>query len=749
MKSLILVLTMLLLPQLNYAEETDGPDPDELDVNQECSLEKKMKFLIKKGIMTKELCLHLDQDKVKLIITGDQYRLGDHLNKATYNYSCQSKIVTDPGKVVTPTPAPTNQDAKTYDFKNFPQFLGQLKNMAYQIDKNSKVTGQVTGYADGVRYTGVMFDGAVEAHLKKNNLQDDLKIYNDNHCLKVSGGTPSADIMKVLTKHRNFFLARSRAESLQKALITSLNQAKSAVTFTPALGETSGVPVDQTQLATDNFDLETGKMALVGCCDARRGAAAVFTIPKLGDSIKIQNVEMNPSFNAPEMAESVAMSKAIIMDFAKDINSMINAGTDQSFKNLLSTVKVNIADNKEVGYLHIKLDHTTDFNTKTVWAKTQEIIKKYILDKWGVNPTQNYQQTMLHFMTFAYWVCTKQTTSCNIDQTRSLIYSLNASNSKTPAVDVVVYKMAGGAVEKIRGLDTTCPADKTKYIVPQNAVAISPANVFEPLTFFDFKAAYALFLKSSNKNIEFFKYMAQPVPTKFVTGVTLSTINLENQTDGNVQGKGYFHNACGSGNRFDASKKKFMYKNYWSGLAGFSEAQLQSFVSLPPKHNPFNPIKLKNMYAYLIDKCQDCNCLWDKSADDIVKKLTSADTVAMDFSGRTTNFTIFGNNNGKLTYKNASGYNRTMCLYSPPVPLAHFKGEGGNPIKPVVVTPPVVKCGIIEAAKLAVKDDVVSDTNKINTIYNFCVKNNFAKDFPWTRKKCKDNGALNSHEVCD
>jgi hypothetical protein len=155
------------------------------------------------------------------------------------------------------------------------------------------------------------------------------------------------------------------------------------------------------------------------------------------------------------------------------------------------------------------------------------------------------------------------------------------------------------------------------------------------------------------------------------------------------------------------------------------------------------------MYAYLIDKCQDCNCLWNKSAEEILAKLTGPDTIPMDFSGRTKPYTNIGTKFGKLTHESTKGFNKTMCLYSPPVPLAHFAGEGKNPIKPVIVNPPQAKCGIIEAAKLAVKDDVVSDTNKINTIYNFCVKNNFAKDFPWTRKKCKDNGALNSHEVCD
>jgi hypothetical protein len=399
--------------------------------------------------------------------------------------------------------------------------------------------------------------------------------------------------------------------------------------------------------------------------------------------------------------------------------------------------------------MYIKLDHATNLNSKIIWNKTQDFVKKYILDKWGVTPTQPHQLTMLHFMTFVYWVCAKEVSQCNQDVNATAAFVFNGNGTKTPQGDQTIYKVSEALIPDIKLIDATVPGDPLKYITPTNAASISPGHVFEPFTFFDFKAAYANFLKSSNKNIDFFKYMAQPVPTKHVTAVTLSTFNLASQSGGTVTGKGYFHHACGSGNRYDNSQKKFMYENYWGALSAFTTAQMQEFVKLPPKHSPFNPIKLKNMYAYLIDKCENCNCLWDKSAKEIIAKLTSADTVAMDFSGRTVKFTAAGSNDGKLSHKNSNGYNRTMCLYSPPVPLAHFAGEGGNPIKPVIVKPPEAKCGIIEAAKLAVKDDVVSNTNEINTIYNFCVKNNFAKDFPWTRKKCKDNGALNSHEVCD
>ncbi len=431
---LIMLILSCFYPQAIQASE-------DISLADECSAEKKMKTLIRKGIMTKELCLEvlekdrtddtntariLDKAGIKLVITGNLYELGEHYNGAKYNYKCPPKEVKSlTSTTPTATPTPEALDTK---FGNFPIFLKKLQERLKTETGSDTIAGQVKGYADGVRYIGTAFDNLVEAEIIKSGNAAHKTSFDKYHCEIVDGANPPYTDMLNITQYRNRYLALSRAETLQTALKKALSSKGAVITFKEAIGFSSGTPIDQDGISYDNVSIETGKPS-VGCCDNRRGALASFEIPTIADSVKVKPIYLTPVFNAVEEAVTKKMLKTAAKTFISDFKSFINNSTDSDLKTLIgaATTKTHILTDdmlKEAGWSSPKLatgtytiiDHSTTLTTELIYTKTYAQVNSFISSKWGVTPSKNYEKTMANYMTYLFWACFKGTCSFTPDQ---------------------------------------------------------------------------------------------------------------------------------------------------------------------------------------------------------------------------------------------------------------------------------------------------------------------------------------------
>lgn len=400
----------------------------EPNLEEECSDEKKMKALIRREIMTKDLCLNLTDDKLKLVITGATYDLGEHYQKSKYNYVCPPTLTSGNGGTATPTATATAASVINADFKNFPKFFKQLATVA----SSSAITGDVTGYADGVVYVGTGFDDAISKGTLTGKVlsSTDKPIFDTNRCIDKSKHTSA--IRKVLSDYRNYYLANARAEFLKNQLITKINAQQVKNLTLTAKSVTSP-------------ELCTGAGDFIGCCRYRRGAVADFNLPKLSDQVKVKKVYMAPVFNAPETeALSKTMIKTAVSTFVKDLKDTINASTDSDLKTLIASATVSFkaltAEAKKEALItdqsayYIKISGSL-LTSDIVFSKTLAQVNSYISTKWGVTPAKSYEKAMTNYMVAYFWACFKDN-KCTYYPEENDIYIINSRPETKTTIDL-------------------------------------------------------------------------------------------------------------------------------------------------------------------------------------------------------------------------------------------------------------------------------------------------------------------------
>lgn len=351
----------------------------DLNYKVNCGNVDKLELLIEKGIVTENLCLKVDDNKLSLILKNTSYALSQYMietNDPLYQfYSTNSSK---------PTFQCSGNESQTANYKNlisisglekmknkidyrnsiatekfpveelnkFKQFLFNFKKRVNNLKENAnakggwgEVTLQSYGYADGVRNTDDDYDLYILKKLKDldsstvgsvSNLTDppNLKYLLKYNIPNFSGSSTDFsnaicnysnfsqnDSTKLVSKIRNVFLAKMRADNLKNKVISAISGSN---------GINASEIKTKNSMAEISDDLlnPSFKTNCSGFCNQRRGAKIEIEIPSLVDHLTQSEVKYNeitPFYFSPYSKDQLLMNKFAMRDFALDFQDFLNS----------------------------------------------------------------------------------------------------------------------------------------------------------------------------------------------------------------------------------------------------------------------------------------------------------------------------------------------------------------------------------------------------------------------------------------
>lgn len=407
-----------------------------------CTNVDKKRWLVRKGVMTKDLCLSTKGDNLKVNIVGELFKLGSEYYDAR-KYTTEGTIC--PPKTDKPLKNPTPEMSwgtytkKTQSkFSLFRKFLIKLhseltvrNNKKKKSNPSAALTPEElkfditsTGYADGVRNLRTVLDKEILHILGKAESEDYKEIYKYVTQEKVNayntmlgsagaqhkisfpispedyrkiachpdlGTTSGAVYAKVpkyifknfLTPMRNVVLAKNRASTLVNGIFTK-DQLK--VYSKNKVIERGKYALQSKIKIANNPKIQNGGKACYGYCEGHRGAKLDIKIPTLKEVVKIEKKETIAfpiAFNTPSSAKQITFNKMAIKQFFNDVTKSAlkdDKGTGfKSFLNKISEQNPTITiDNKK---------HSFDMEFPI--TKLGKIEERFIPDFTQITTTEN------------------------------------------------------------------------------------------------------------------------------------------------------------------------------------------------------------------------------------------------------------------------------------------------------------------------------------------------------------------------
>jgi hypothetical protein len=366
----IIILTLALISS-NLALSQDK----EYFVNVGCDNNSKLDLLIKKGIMTKNLCLRSNKNTLELILQGQSYSLGQYFknkeldqfyNSAkTGSLSCAKQKFNGEQSLIANEYFQIKEEESNYldqiangnfprkEFENLRDFLHSyemrirdLKKISDSIslknDSHSSAGENVSikgfGYADGVKNNDNNYDSFIYNHLCNANKSSRL-LELISHNIPDSSSDPFTYFNSALSqasskqanasKVRNVYLAKMRADNLRDKVSDIIVGPKGLSTILPL---PSDAEISETKGGL-NPDFES---SCKGYCQMRRGAKLEISIPGLKDqmtSINQKENEISAYYNNPYANDQLLMNKfamrTLLRDFTEYLNDSSNEKNDQ------------------------------------------------------------------------------------------------------------------------------------------------------------------------------------------------------------------------------------------------------------------------------------------------------------------------------------------------------------------------------------------------------------------------------------
>jgi hypothetical protein len=339
-----------------------------------CTEVAKKRMLVKKGIMTRDLCLSTNNNNLKVNITGKLFKLGsytyDRLDKTIDGTICKNKSGVSPNSTSATATVIPNEN-----FRLFRIFLKELRekiNLERKNNQDSKDKEPVnyvvaaSGYADGVRYLATVFDSEIYKILNDpshelykeltsyvsqaavTNFNNDYKDIQLNYPLTSENfyslachdeienpnGTYAKRLYRdFLTPLRNYLLARERARTLFELIF--YDDTKKI----PAINLSINPPAISARIANSSEN-NTGRGGCYGYCNGHRGAKLDISIANLSTVVSIKKDETMKfpiAFNSPSSAQQVVLNDKAVKQHFDEISSYLKEKGDlgTNFNNLL------------------------------------------------------------------------------------------------------------------------------------------------------------------------------------------------------------------------------------------------------------------------------------------------------------------------------------------------------------------------------------------------------------------------------
>lgn len=380
--------------------------------NVGCDDVSKIDLLIRKGIMTKNLCLTANKTKLELILQGNSYALGQYLpNPELTNYyqgttklSCKDQSFQNEdaefkkeyfkkmlNKITNRSQIATNNFPEK-EFKNLALFLKYYTKRVNEIMKLSdeasidskNITIKAYGYADGVRNTDETYDSYVLNRLcndkdlaegKRSNLYDLIKqnIPAANSPYEFFKSAKNSDEKAFeRSKIRNVYLAKMRADNLS-------NKIKGIVepSIDPGLG-IKGVVKEPSyaEISEGEGKLNPSfKNNCVGYCQMRRGAKVEINIPGIQNDLDPVDPVYNSIsayFNSPYSQDQLTMNKFAIKRLVEDYGKWLFDNSNENSDVIKKAKEKEITEMKNIYSAKKDKDHKgpIDYNYRPIRAKT-------------------------------------------------------------------------------------------------------------------------------------------------------------------------------------------------------------------------------------------------------------------------------------------------------------------------------------------------------------------------------------------
>lgn len=387
-KILIPCLLLMAAPYVFSQNTNNG------EIKTSCTNVDKKRWLVRKGVMTKDLCLSTNEDTLKVNIVGELFKLGSEsydLMKFTAESGICPPRVDDKSKVTG-----TEKKEKTNLYSRFAFFRSFLKKLhAELVKRNSKkpVSERLspeelkfnissTGYADGVRNLRTVFDKEIMEALSNTQSEDfkelskyltQEKVNNYNQLQaefpesKIGFPLTPEDYKKIachphlsnsnevyfgkipifiyknfLTPLRNVRLANARASTLVNAIF---NTEELALYSANEIKTRDKYPLKADIKIANDPRINNGLPICYGYCEGFRGAKVDIKIPTLKEVAKLEKKETTQfpiAFNSPSSQKQIDFNQYAIRDFFDEVTSSALKDDDGTgFKDFLAKLTKN------------------------------------------------------------------------------------------------------------------------------------------------------------------------------------------------------------------------------------------------------------------------------------------------------------------------------------------------------------------------------------------------------------------------
>jgi len=365
-------------PQIDYTQLSEQELKDRL----ECSPATIEKYLIKKGVMTRNLCINPNEDKLDVQFKGSLFKLAKYLGTIQDGSMTGTYVGGDKSNLQ------TSNKVKQGEFLNLNEpgllanYLHNLNLISQSISEDAaKFSIDAYGYADGVRYKNTDFDDIiignktylfnnwseiVDTNLVKTLSASDITIELLNKALSISNPTPGSNdhqIQIAASQIRNHYLAYARAKNIRDAFITRANESASIIPGITTDGVESNIHAHNSKYIDKYHDWAGGY------CSPRRGALfkiggnVVKQLQKTPSVVYEEETEIHPLFTTPTTKLMQVMNTHAVITAIKDIQDFINNESEGNFP---------AGDKKKESIIFMKKTLETLFPHKTTENDSQE-----------------------------------------------------------------------------------------------------------------------------------------------------------------------------------------------------------------------------------------------------------------------------------------------------------------------------------------------------------------------------------------
>ncbi len=781
MRFLFIVLLTIFFSLNSFSQEKKAT-PANL-----CDQEKFFDIFIKKKLITKNNCISLNKNgEISMILTGRNFALGESDVSVDVSAGKVCEVLEGLDKYI--TLKPSSSASTPSEKESFESVISFMKFLGNYLPKDSKISGEIIGVADGVRNIMFRLDPHVFSRLSKAGNVKDLETFKSIVCPKDDGKseferqTLTTEQWKFLSQQRNYTLSELRARGLQIKFDQALAGKNVTWTIVPKISPT----LDQ--------GLE-GKG--VGLCEERRGAKVTLKSP--GIEVAFQKPSEQTNTIAPKI-NYIFDHKSTPDDyfvraindghatFVKDFTKWLNANSSKNgIKEFIEVLKsLTFVENPKknvnlvpAGLKKVAKDISSD--APLVYGNNLQMCQKLAPGKTG--PICNYEKAlkalplneqfylghgpeyfgtphllydltakaMFQFLTEAYGMSMLK----NLVNSKRII-------ARDPGMATGNQRVIIQGIEYFwRSISKITPAGPGVNIEFRPYYSLSGTQAFRKLAAYTIYSTYDdttnYYYMDSIYNLadaewncvnctgtEFFAIldyrdaMANIMKTmgtdKYVneTAIPLKSSIKNIQFSSSYMKSwgggrtGFYHDACGTGLVFENTATGFKYTpRFGSGMNPYKE-KIEG-------NRPLSHFNITHPTSYILKNCSSCNCLKTLDGSGLETLLKSSQV--LDWSDG-----YEKQADRSLLKKFPVSVTDNDCLYTPLIMLPHEVAEGGNKVEYFIPEwtnfPKTCSYDEVEASLGNIQN--LSDA-EVQAVKNYCkeVVEKTSKEYPLPESSCK------------